>query len=188
PTRRAGCGGRDRPVLGLAHPTAVPGDALVARLPPRPPRHRRRPDRRHHRRSRRHRTHQLTQSLGHDARVTDGGGGGHPRRWFVLTVLCLTLSMIVIDNTILSVAIPSLARALHADETDLQWIATSYGLVLAGLLLPLAVLGDRYGRKGLLLIGLAVFGVASGAAAFASSPIVLSITRGVMGIGGACAM
>jgi MFS family permease len=120
--------------------------------------------------------------------VIEGGGGGHPRRWFVLAVLCLTLAMIVIDNTILSVAIPSLARELHADETDLQWIATSYGLVLAGLLLPLAVLGDRYGRKGLLLIGLSVFGIASGAAAFATSPIVLSITRGAMGIGGACAM
>jgi MFS family permease len=106
----------------------------------------------------------------------------------VLTVLCLTLSMIVIDNTILAVAIPSLARELHADETDLQWIATSYGLVLAGLLLPFAVLGDRYGRKGLLLIGLGVFGAASGAAAFATSPVMLSITRGCMGIGGACAM
>ncbi len=116
------------------------------------------------------------------------GGGGHPRRWLALAVLCLVLSMIVIDNTILTVAIPSLARELHADETDLQWIATSYGLVLAGLLLPLAVLGDRYGRKGLMLIGLAVFGVASGAAAFATSPIMLSITRGFMGIGGACAM
>ena len=62
--------------------------------------------------------------------------------------------MIVIDNTILAVAVPSLARELPAGETDLQWIATSYGLVLAGLLLPFAVLGDRHGRKGLLLIGL----------------------------------
>jgi MFS family permease len=120
--------------------------------------------------------------------VTDGGGGGHPQRWLALAVLCLTLSMIVIDNTILTVALPSLARELHADETDLQWIATSYGLVLAGLLLPLAVLGDRYGRKGLLLVGLTVFGAASGTAAFATSPIMLSITRGAMGIGGACAM
>ena len=106
----------------------------------------------------------------------------------MLVVCCLALSMIVIDNTILAVAIPSLGRELHADETDLQWIATSYGLVLAGLLLPLAVLGDRYGRKGLLLTGLAVFGAASGAAAFATSPLVLTITRGVMGIGGACTM
>jgi MFS family permease len=96
--------------------------------------------------------------------------------------------MIVIDNTILAVAIPSLGRELHADETDLQWISTSYGLVLAGLLLPLAVIGDRYGRKGLLLIGLALFGAASGAAAFATSPLMLTITRGVMGVGGACSM
>ena len=116
------------------------------------------------------------------------GAGGHPKRWFALVVLCLALSMIVIDNTILAVAIPSLGRELHADETDLQWIATSYGLVLAGLLLPLAVIGDRHGRKGLLLVGLVVFGAASGAAAFATSPILLSIARGAMGIGGACAM
>ena len=106
----------------------------------------------------------------------------------MLVVCCLALSMIVIDNTILAVAIPSLGRELHAGETDLQWIATSYGLVLAGLLLPLAVLGDRYGRKGLLLTGLAVFGAASGAAAFATSPLMLTITRGVMGVGGACTM
>ncbi len=120
--------------------------------------------------------------------MIDGAARGHPKRWFALVVLCLALSMIVIDNTILAVAIPSLGRALHADETDLQWIATSYGLVLAGLLLPLAVLGDRYGRKGLLLTGLVVFGAASGAAAFATSPLMLTVTRGVMGVGGACTM
>ena len=111
-----------------------------------------------------------------------------PKRWLTLAVLCLAVSMIVIDNTILAVAIPSLARELPPSETDLQWIATSYGLVLAGLLLPLAVLGDRRGRKGVLLIGLAVFGAASGAAAFATSPLMLAVARGVMGVGGACTM
>jgi len=116
------------------------------------------------------------------------GAIGHPKRWLALVVCCLALSMIVIDNTILAVAVPSLARELHADETDLQWIATSYGLVLAGLLLPFAVLGDRHGRKGLLLTGLAIFGVASGAAAFAGSPLMLTVARGAMGVGGACTM
>jgi len=113
---------------------------------------------------------------------------GHPKRWLTLVVCCLALSMIVIDNTILAVAVPSLARELPAGETDLQWIATSYGLVLAGLLLPFAVLGDRHGRKGLLLIGLAIFGGASGFAAFAGSAVMLAVARGVMGVGGACTM
>jgi MFS family permease len=113
---------------------------------------------------------------------------GHPRRWLALAVLCLALAMIVIDNTILAVAIPSIARELHASESDLQWIGTSYGLVLAGLLLPVAVLGDRHGRKGLMLIGLAIFGAASGAASLSNTPAQLAVARGVMGVGGACTM
>ena len=101
-------------------------------------------------------------------------------------MLCLALSIIVIDNTILAVAFPSIQRGLHTDEAGLQWIGSSYGLVLAGLLLPLAVVGDRHGRKGMLMIGLVIFGVASVAAAFADSRAALAIARGVMGVGGAC--
>jgi MFS family permease len=114
--------------------------------------------------------------------------GGYPRRWRALGVLCLALSVIVIDNTILAVAFPSIERGLHTDESALQWIGSSYGLVLAGLLLPLAVVGDRRGRKGMLMIGLVIFGAASAAAAFASTPAQLSIARGIMGVGGACTM
>ena len=110
------------------------------------------------------------------------------RRRLILAVLSLALCMVVIDNTILSIALPSISRALHTDETGLQWISTSYALVLSGLLLPLAVLGDRFGRKGLLLIGLTVFGVASAAAAFSENATQLAALRGVMGIGGACTM
>ncbi|MCU1427406.1 MAG: drug resistance transporter, EmrB/QacA subfamily [Actinomycetia bacterium] len=113
---------------------------------------------------------------------------GHPRRWLALVVLSLALTMVVIDNTILAVAIPSIGKALHADETALQWITTSYSLVLAGLLLPLAVMSDRRGRKTLLIVGLAIFGVASTAAAFATTPAMLVCARGAMGVGGACAM
>jgi MFS family permease len=78
--------------------------------------------------------------------------GGYAHRWRALSVLCLALSIIVIDNTILAVAFPSIQRGLHTDEAGLQWIGSSYGLVLAGLLLPLAVVGDRRGRKGMLMI------------------------------------
>ena len=114
--------------------------------------------------------------------------GGYPRRWRALSVLCLALAVIVIDNTILAVAFPSIQHGLHTDETGLQWIGSAYGLVLAGLLLPLAVVGDRRGRKGLLMLGLVLFGTASVAAAFASSATGLAVARGAMGVGGACTM
>jgi MFS family permease len=111
-----------------------------------------------------------------------------PRRWWGLAVLCLALCAIVIDNTILNVALPTLRRELHASETDLQWVSTAYALTLSGLLLPLGVLGDRFGRRGLMLAGLTVFGSASAAAAFTSTPLQLAVARGVMGIGGAATM
>ena len=110
------------------------------------------------------------------------------RRWWALAVLCLALCVIVIDNTILNVAVPTLRRELHADETDLQWVTTAYALTLSGLLLPLGVLGDRFGRRRLLLAGLVIFAGASAAAAFTSSPGQLAIARGVMGVGGAASM
>ncbi len=111
-----------------------------------------------------------------------------PRRWWGLAVLCLALCAIVIDNTILNVALPTLRRELHASETDLQWVTTAYALTLSGLLLPLGVLGDRYGRRRLLLCGLVVFASASAAAAFTSSPLQLAVARGAMGVGGAATM
>jgi MFS family permease len=113
---------------------------------------------------------------------------GHPRQWVILGVLCAALCAIVIDNTILAIAVPSIGRQLHATETDLQWITTSYGLVLSALLLPLAVLGDRYGRRRLFVIGLIIFGLSSLVGAFVGSPTALIISRGAMGAGGACAM
>lgn len=114
--------------------------------------------------------------------------GGYPRRWRALGVLCLCLSVVVIDNTILAVAFPSIETGLHTNEAGLQWIGSAYGLVLAGLLLPLAVVGDRHGRKGLLMLGLVIFGVSSVAAAFATTTLWLVIARGCMGVGGACTM
>lgn len=103
-------------------------------------------------------------------------------------MLCLALCAIVLDNTILNVALPTLRRELHASETDLQWVSIAYALTLSGLLLPLGVLGDRFGRRRMLLAGLAMFGLASAAAAFTASPLQLAVARGVMGVGGAAAM
>jgi len=113
---------------------------------------------------------------------------GHPDRWRILAVLCAALCIVVLDNTILSVAVPSVGEALRADETSLQWITAAYSLVLAALLLPLAGLGDRFGRKGLLLVGVVIFGCSSAAAAFAATSGQLTVARGFMGVGGAATM
>lgn len=113
---------------------------------------------------------------------------GHPKRWWALVVLCLTLGMVALDNSVLNVALPHIADELNAGESRLQWVTTAYGLVLAGLLLPFAVVGDRWSRKGLLVSGLALFGVASALAAQAPSSGMLVVARGFQGIGGAAAM
>ena len=113
---------------------------------------------------------------------------GHPRRWWALSVLCLALGIVAVDNSILNVALPSIAADLDASERDLQWITAAYGLVLSGLLLPLGVVGDRRGRRGLLVFGLVLFGVASAAGSQSSSSGELVAWRALMGIGGACTM
>jgi EmrB/QacA subfamily drug resistance transporter len=110
------------------------------------------------------------------------------QRWFILVVLCFSLLVIVVDNSILNVALPTLTNALHASTSELQWMVDSYTLVFAGLLLTAGSLGDRYGRRGALQVGLTVFGVGSLASAFAGSASHLILTRAVMGIGGAFIM
>ena len=82
-------------------------------------------------------------------------------------MLCASLLAIVVDNTIVNVALPTLVRDLGADISELQWVVDAYTLVFAGLLLVAGALGDRYGRRRTLLAGLAVFGAASAAAAYA---------------------
>ena len=78
----------------------------------------------------------------------------HARRWLTLGVLCLSLLIIVMDNTILNVAIPSLIRDLGASNSEIQWIIDAYTLVFAGLLLTTGSLSDRFGRKGALQLGI----------------------------------
>jgi EmrB/QacA subfamily drug resistance transporter len=111
-----------------------------------------------------------------------------PRRWWTLIVLCVSLLVIGLDNTILNVALPTLVRDLDASTSELQWIVDAYTLVFAGFLLTGGSLGDRYGRKKALSAGLVVFAVASAAGAFAGSALVLSLCRAAMGVGGALIM
>jgi EmrB/QacA subfamily drug resistance transporter len=110
------------------------------------------------------------------------------RRWIVLGVMCLSLLLIVMDNTIVNVALPTLQRDLDASTTQLQWVVDAYILVFAGLLLTMGSLGDRFGRRGALAIGLAVMGTASILSSFANSADQLIATRALMGVGGAMIM
>jgi EmrB/QacA subfamily drug resistance transporter len=110
------------------------------------------------------------------------------RRWWILTVLCVSLLVIVLDNSILNVAIPTIVRDLGASEGQIQWIVDAYTLVFAGLLLTMGSLGDRFGRRGALQAGFVVFGIGSLVSALAGSANQLIATRAFMGIGGALIM
>ena len=110
---------------------------------------------------------------------------GHPRRKTILAIMCGSLVLVVASVSSLNVAIPTIVRALDASQSQQLWIIDAYGLVFAGLLLPAGALGDRYGRRKALLIGLAIFGSASLLATLASSPNQLIALRAVMGIGAA---
>jgi EmrB/QacA subfamily drug resistance transporter len=110
------------------------------------------------------------------------------RRWWILLVLCFSLLVIVLDNSILNVAIPTIVRDLDATNSQLQWIVDAYTLVFAGLLLTAGSLGDRYGRRPALQLGFVVFGLGSILAALSGSADQLIATRAFMGIGGAFIM
>lgn len=109
----------------------------------------------------------------------------YERRWYTLAVLCMSLVVITVDNSILNVALPTIVRDLGASGSDLQWIIDSYVIVFASLLLTAGALGDKYGRKGALTLGLLLFGGCSGLASLANSPEMLIVARGLMGIGAA---
>jgi len=107
------------------------------------------------------------------------------RRWWALVAIAASVLVVGLDLTVLNLALPTIAVSLHASTGDLQWIADAYSLVLAALILPAGLLGDRYGRKRLLLIALVVFGAASLACSYASSTGELIAARAVLGIGAA---
>src|ERR1043166_3094935 len=110
------------------------------------------------------------------------------RRGLVLRVMCLALMMVVAAVASLNVALPGIARDTGASQTQLQWIVDAYAIVFAALLLPAGAIGDRFGRKPLLVAGLAPFGPASFAALFVDSPGALIAIRAVMGVAAALIM
>jgi DHA2 family multidrug resistance protein-like MFS transporter len=108
-----------------------------------------------------------------------------PRRWWLLAVLCLSVLLVTVDNTIVNVALPTFSRELHASTSALQWVVDAYTLVFAGLLLVAGHLGDRFGRRRVLQIGLVLFGLTSLAAAMAATTGQLIAGRAAMGVAAA---
>jgi EmrB/QacA subfamily drug resistance transporter len=121
-----------------------------------------------------------------DAWMTSGEG--HPRRWSILAVVVVSLLVVVLDNTVLNIALPTIQADLGATQSELVWAIDSYIIVFASLLFTWGVLGDRYGRKKILMIGLTLFGLASAACAFSDSSTMLIVFRGLMGVGGAAVL
>src|ERR1700750_143533 len=116
---------------------------------------------------------------------------GHARRWTILAVMVVSLLVVVIDNTILNVALKAIAdprEGLGASQSDLEWSINSYTLVFAGLLFTAGLLGDRFGRRRMLTIRLVIFGIASLASAYSQSPGQLIAARALMGLGAAAIM
>ncbi|MFO1446016.1 DHA2 family efflux MFS transporter permease subunit [Bacillus sp. Bva_UNVM-123] len=107
------------------------------------------------------------------------------RKWWVLTALAIGLLAVGLDMTILNLALPTLAMELQARNSELQWFANAYTLVFAAALLPAGLLGDRLGRKKILLLGLLLFGIASIVCAYADTVVALIVGRALLGLGAA---
>ncbi|MER8007628.1 MFS transporter [Streptomyces sp. NPDC094149] len=116
------------------------------------------------------------------------GAGGGRNRWTALVVLCVSLLIVTLDNTILNVALPTLVKELGATTTQLQWIVDAYALAFAGLMLVAGSSADRFGRRRVFTTGLAVFGAASAWAAYSGSVGMLIAARAAMGVGAAMMM
>lgn len=110
------------------------------------------------------------------------------RRWSALAVLVLPVLLISIDMSVLGIAVPALSADLEPTSSQLLWIIDLYSFLLAGLLILMGSLGDRFGRRRLLLIGAPAFGLASVLAAFSTSPEMLIVARALLGLGGATLM
>ncbi|WP_328909341.1 MFS transporter [Streptomyces sp. NBC_00234] len=119
-------------------------------------------------------------------RLRETGTGAN--RWVVLVVLCLSLLLVALDATVLHVAVPAVTEDLRPSAVGLLWIVDAYPLVCASLLILFGTLGDRIGRRRVLLLGYGLFGVASAVAAMADTPAVLIAARALLGVGGAMIM
>ncbi|MEU8826307.1 MFS transporter [Streptomyces sp. NPDC048636] len=129
---------------------------------------------------------QRTAGVPRQWRGTEAGGGAN--RWVVLLVLCVSLLLVAVDATVLHVAVPAVTEDLRPGSIELLWIVDAYPLVCASLLILFGTLGDRVGRRRVLLLGYGLFGAASALAAFATTPQTLIVARALLGVGGAMIM
>ncbi|MFI9775160.1 MFS transporter [Streptomyces sp. NPDC051956] len=120
------------------------------------------------------------------SRLRTAGPGAN--RWVVLVVLCTSLLLVALDATVLHVAVPAVTQDLRPSAVQLLWIVDAYPLICAALLILFGTLGDRVGRRRVLLLGYGLFGVASALAVFASTPHILILARALLGVGGAMIM
>ena len=107
------------------------------------------------------------------------------RKWWTLIAVCIATFMLLLDITIVNVALPAIQRSLDASFSDLQWVVDAYALALATCVLTAGSLADLFGRKRVFLLGVALFTIASAACGAANDPLFLIIARGVQGVGGA---
>jgi EmrB/QacA subfamily drug resistance transporter len=107
------------------------------------------------------------------------------RKWWTLITVCTATFMLLLDITVVNVALPSIQRSLHSSFSDLQWVVDAYSLTLAAFLLTAGVLGDMFGRREVFAIGLAVFSVSSLVCGLATDSLMLNLSRGAQGVGGA---
>lgn len=113
---------------------------------------------------------------------------GHPRRWLGLGVLCASLLIVVMDLTVLNVALPSISADLHPSSVQLLWMVDVYALAVAGLLVPASGLADRFGRRRMLMVGYVMFGAVPLLVLIADSPAWVIALRALLGVGGAFIM
>ncbi len=107
------------------------------------------------------------------------------RKWWTLIAVSVAIFMLLLDITIVNVALPDIQRSLHSSFADLQWVVNAYALTLAAFLLTAGALSDRFGRKLVFTIGLVVFTLSSAACGLSGSPLALNLARAVQGVGGA---
>jgi EmrB/QacA subfamily drug resistance transporter len=107
------------------------------------------------------------------------------RKWWTLIAVCFGTFMLLLDITVVNVALPDIQIALHSTFQDLQWVVDAYALTLAAFLLTAGVLGDMYGRKGMFAIGLVLFSLSSLTCGLATTPLMLNLSRAAQGVGGA---
>src|SRR4051794_30121540 len=107
------------------------------------------------------------------------------RKWWTLLAVSVAIFMLLLDITVVNVALPDIQRSLHSSFSDLQWVVDAYALTLAAFLLTSGSLADLFGRRLIFTIGLVVFTLASAACGLSTSPLMLNLARAVQGTGGA---